>query len=632
MGEGASDVTEQPKADHKEEDLAWLAGLIRGGTIDDLAAANPDEIRDRFSRIAFFDLVGAIAAEPGRNRLFAAELYKQWIGHQPDAPVRHAAWFNMGVELWAGHDPHNAAIAYRNALVVKPDMYQAALNLGMMQETVGDRAGALETWQKALQPDDTRILLYNNLGRLNENIERLDAAADALRQSLLINPHQPDVIQHWVHIRQKACQWPVLAVHELYDLDAQRLAVNGGPLTALALFDDIPTQHRIAEVWVHRKVPAVPVRLSPLEGYRHDRTRIGYLSSDFRDHAMAFLIAELFERHDRTKFEVYGYCISVDDHSAVRERLIGAFDHFRILSDLDDGRAAQQIRDDEIDILVDLNGLTAGARVGILRHKPAPVQATYLGYIGPLPVPELDYLLCDSYVVPPERAGAYDPKPLYIEGVYQANDTRRPIREGVTRADVGLPEDRFLFCCFANHYKITEAMFRLWLRILLRTPDAALWLVDDSAASRNNLIAYAAMNGVAPDRLIFTPRAEPADYLARLRLADLYLDTHPYNAGTVASDALRVELPLLTLSGQSFVSRMAGCLLSAVGMEDLVAATPEDYIDIAVALAGDPARHQALRDRLRDVWIGSLGDVASFTRRFEAALASVVKRPGETAP
>lgn len=632
MDKGTVDVTEQPTADHREADLAWLAGLVRRGTKDDLAAADPDDIRDRLSRIAFFDLVAGITSEPARDRLLTAELYKEWIGHQPGSLVRHAAWFNMGVELWAAGDAHNAAIAYRNALIVKPDMYKASLNLGLMQETMGDRSGALDTWQKALQPDDTRILLFNNLGRLNENVERLGEAADALRQSLLIEPHQPDVIQHWVHIRQKACQWPVLAVHQLYDLDAQRLAVNGGPLTALALFDDIPTQHRIAEVWVHRKVAPAPLRLSPPEGYRHDRTRIGYLSSDFRDHAMAFLVAEVFERHDRAKFEVYGYCITPDDRSAVRQRLIGAFDHFRVVRDLDDGGAAQQIRNDEIDILIDLNGLTAGARVGILRHKPAPVQATYLGYIGPLPLPELDYLLCDSYVVPPDRAGAYDPKPLYIEGVYQANDTQRPIRDGVTRADAGLPEDRFLFCCLANHYKITETMFRLWLTILLRTPNSALWLIDDSEASRTNLIAYAARNGVPSDRFIFTPRADPADYLARLRLADLYLDTHPYNAGTVASDALRVGLPLLTLEGESFVSRMAGCLLTAVGMDDLVAATPEDYVTFAVGLAGDPARHRAMRDRLEGAWAGSLGDVALFTRRFEAALASVVKRPEETAP
>jgi len=189
-------------------------------------------------------------------------------------------------------------------------------------------------------------LLLNNLGRLYENREQLAAAEEALRRSLLTEPHQPDVIQHWVHIRQKMCQWPVLAVHQLYDLDAQRLAVNAGPLTALALFDDIATQHRIAEVWVHRKVPLAGERLSPPEGYRHDRIRIGYISSDLRSHAMAFLIAELFERHDRTKFEIYGYCISNDDGSEIRQRLIASFDHFRVVHHVGDDEAARQIRAD----------------------------------------------------------------------------------------------------------------------------------------------------------------------------------------------------------------------------------------------------------------------------------------------
>lgn len=622
-------MTEQSAADHREEDLAWLAALAREGTRASLDAIDPGEVRDRLSRIAFFDLLPTISAQPGRDPAVGAELYRHWIECQPDSPVRHAAWFNMGVELHAAGENANAAVAYSNALIIKPDLYQASINLGLMQESLGDKAGALETWRKALQPDDMRVLLFNSLGRLNENLERLDAAEEALRRSLLTQPHQPDVIQHWVHVRQKACQWPVLAVDRLYDLDVQRLAVNAGPLTALALFDDIGTQHRIAEVWVHRKVAAAPAHMAPPEGYRHDRIRIGYLSSDLREHAMAFLVAELFERHDRGAFEIYGYCISNDDGSAIRRRLIDSFDHFRVLNALGDEEAARRIREDEIDILIDLNGLTLGARMGILRHKPAPVQATYLGYIGPLPLPELDYLICDSYVVPPDRADAYAPKPLPVEGIYQANDTHRPIREGLTRADIGLPEDRFLFCCVANHYKITETTFRMWLQILLSTENTALWLIDDTASSRANLIAYAAKHGVSADRLIFTPRAEPADYLARLRLADLYLDTHPYNAGTVASDALRVGLPLLTLDGQSFVARMAGCLLTAIGLPELIAPTPEDYVVIAAGLARDPERHAALRQRLAgDAWTRTLGDVEGFTRRFEAALRSVVKVPG----
>jgi len=598
-----------------------------------MTAADPSLTGDRLRRIAFIDLLGTLNHHRGHDARLAAELYRRWIVLQPASePNLAAAWFSCGVELSTAGDPHGAIDAYRNALLTKADMYQAAVNLGLMFETVGDSDAALQTWSMAIQPDSARLPLFNNLGRLHEIRDELVEAEERLRLSLLTDPHQPDVIQHWVHVRQKMCRWPVLGVAELHGLGAQQLAVNAGPLTALALFDDIATQHRIAAVWVQRKLPDAPQRLAPVEGYAHDRIRIGYLSSDFRAHAMAFLVAELFERHDRERFEIYGYCTSEDDGSAIRQRLIAAFDHFCIVRDLSDESAARRIREDEIDILIDLNGLTSGARMGTLRWKPAPVQATYLGYIGPLPLPELDYLLCDRYVIPPDVAGSYAPAPLYIEGVYQANDTQRPIREGLTRADVGLPEDLFVFCSFANHYKITEATFRLWLTILLHTENSALWLIEDSQVSRGNLIAYAERFGVSSDRLIFTGRADPADYLARLRLADLYLDTHPYNAGTVASDVLRVGLPLLTLEGRTFVARMAGSLLAAVGMADMVASSPEEYVDKAVQLATDRKRHAELRSRLSgDAWMRSLGDIALFTQRFEAALASVVKRPGEPA-
>ncbi len=623
-------MSEESTADRRAEDRLWFDQLVARETRDSLPDVDPAEMRDRLSRLAFFDLV-SILSVGGHDPMVGAELYRRWIElHADTSPMRHAAWFNLGVELSAAGDVRNAIVAYTNARVYKPDLHEAAINLGLMQESSGDVEAALQTWESALQPDEPRLLMLNHRGRLLERLERLDQAERVLRSSLLTDPHQPDVIQHWVHLRQKMCKWPVIAVQDVFALDAQRLAINGGPLTALALFDDIAVQRQIAKVWTHRKLSSSQERLSPEQGYRHSRIRVGYLSSDFRAHAMAFLVAELFERHDRDSFEVYGYCVSIDDGSEVRKRIIAAFDHFRSVRGLGDEAAARRIREDEIDILIDLNGLTHGARLGVLAWKPAPVQATYLGYIGPLPLPELDYILCDDYVIPRDMADAYEPAPLYIEGVYQANDTKRPIREGLTRTEVGLPPDKFVYCCFANHYKITEATFRLWLTILLQAPNSVLWLIADSAESQRNLTHYAESLGIDANRLIFAGRALPADYLARLRLADLYLDTHPYNAGTVASDALRVGLPLLTLEGKSFVARMAGSLLTAVGMSDLIAPTPQDYIALAVALATDSDRYRILRARLSEgAWMRTLGDVALFTRRFEAALRSVVKSPAE---
>jgi predicted O-linked N-acetylglucosamine transferase (SPINDLY family) len=391
-------------------------------------------------------------------------------------------------------------------------------------------------------------------------------------------------------------------------------------LAALAITDDVPTQRAIAAGWIARKTEPKPA-LAPAEGYRHDRIRVGYLSSDFCSHAMSYLIAELFERHDRDRFEIHGYCASPEDGSAIRARVIAAFDHFTSVRPLSDEAAARRIRDDEIDILIDLNGLTSGGRLQILRWKPAPVQATYLGFIGPVPLPELDYLLCDDFVVPAAIAGAYQPTPLPIEGLYQANDSKRVIGAPQSRSDAGLPEDRFVFCCFSNHYKITETMFAAWMDILRQTGDAVLWLVDDNVWSRNNLRLRALVAGVDPDRLIFAGRTDPATYMARLAVADLFLDTFPYNAGTIASDVIRMGLPLLTLAGQSFASRMAARMLHAIDVDDGITETQDAYVATAVRLATDPDHYTAYRARFTEsVWANSLGDIAGFTRRFEEAL------------
>jgi predicted O-linked N-acetylglucosamine transferase (SPINDLY family) len=254
------------------------------------------------------------------------------------------------------------------------------------------------------------------------------------------------------------------------------------------------------------------------------------------------------------------------------------------------------------------------------------VQATYLGFIGPVPLPELDYLLCDDFVIPPAVAAAYQPTPLPIEGLYQANDSKRVVGAPVTRQQAGLPEDRFVFCCFSNHYKITEAMFEAWMEILRRTGDAVLWLVNDNQWSRRNLHDRALVAGIDPSRLLFAGRTDPASYMARLAVADLFLDTFPYNAGTVASDAIRMGLPLLTLAGQSFASRMAARMLHAIGADSGVTDTLAAYISTAVRLATDPAGHAAYRTVFTETaWAASLGDIAGFTHRFEAALLRMIK-------
>jgi predicted O-linked N-acetylglucosamine transferase (SPINDLY family) len=553
----------------------------------------------------------------------AIAAYNAWLAANPTSPQRFAAWFNLGVVLAQSGDRAAAMIAYRQALSLKPDLHQAQVNLGIALEAEGRADEALALWQSALQPDEARLPLLNHQGRLLETRKDYAGAEAALRRSLLIDPRQPDVVQHWSHLRQKGCMWP-LDGGGIPGLTPDALALLGGPLGALALTDDPALQRRIAEAWIARKVPAAPERLAPVRGYRHDRIRVGYLSSDFCRHAMGFLIAGLLERHDRSRFDVYGYCSTDEDHSDLRRRIVAAFDHHVPIGDLSEEAAARRIRADEIDILIDLNGLTRGARLGALRWKPAPVQATYLGYVGPVPIPELDWMICDGVVVPPGQAEHYAPRPLPLGGLYQANDDSAPPPAPARRADEGLPDDAFVLACFNNFYKITPQVFAAWMRILHGLPKALLWLTDDNATGVANLRAAAQAAGIAPDRIIFASRCDPQRYLARLGCADLFVDTFPYNAGTVASDALRMGLPIVTLAGRSFASRMAASLMTAAGLTEGIATSIDDYVAAALRYGHDRSALSAARAILADgAWLRTGGNAEAFTRRMEAALTAI---------
>ena len=575
--------------------------------------------------VSFTDVIKAAEALTaiGGGKI-ATALYRDWIAANHAGPLPlFAAWFNLGVEYAKLGERERAIEAYRSALALRHDFHQAAINLGLTYEAAGQPQLALALWNETLQASDARVALLNNKGRLCEKIGDLQTAEATLRASLLIDPAQPDVVQHWVHVRQKLCLWPVLA-EIIPALSASDLLLGSGPLGALALTDQVSLQCTIAARWIARKFPDQRMRLAPETGYGHGKIRVGYLSSDYCRHAMCYLIAQLFERHDRSGFEVYGYCSSLDDGSEIRRRVIAAFDHFRIIRDLPDEAAARIIRDDEIDILIDLNGLTAGTRLALLRYKPAPIQATYLGFIGPVPLPELDYIFADDFVIPAAVRGQYRPSPLTIAHNYQANDQDRLIGGAVTRHEVGLGEDRFLFCCFSNYYKITEAMFAAWMEILRQVENGVLWLVDDNPDARRNMCDRAAALGIDPDRLIFAARVGPEDYMARLGLADLFLDTFPYNAGTIASDAIRMNVPIVTLMGESFASRMAARFLDDLGAHEGTAVSLPDYVEKAVGLASDGGAREAYRAKFgAESWRRSIGDVDRFTREFEDTLRRI---------
>lgn len=613
-----------PSLPMPDDDQVVARALARPGGIAGLPAAHLPYLGRAITGMGLLDVVGhAEAAAPAD----VVRLYEIWLAAHGNDPAACGAWFNLGVVRMQVGAAAAAAVAYRNALRGKPDMVEATINLGTALEAAGHVDAALGAWRTALPPPQMRVILHNQLGRLLEIQGKLAAAAEELRASLLISPHQPDVQQHLVHIRQRMTAWPatVLGVDGLSEMEA---AMNCGPLAALAMFDDPVLQAATGADWIARKIPKPGANLAPEQGYDHHRIRIGYLSTDFCRHAMSFLIAELLELHDRDRFEVYGYCASPEDGSEIRARVLAAMDHHVPINALTDEQAARRIREDEIDVLIDLNGLTKGARAGVLRWKPAPVQITYLGYIGPIPLPELDYILCDQVTIPPALEHLYTPKPLRIEGCYQANDSRVPDLPAVSRAAEGLPEASFVYCCVSHHYKLTEAMWAGWCDIVAAVPGSVLWLIDDNADSRAALSERWAARGLEAARLIFAARVDPDRYRARLALADLFLDTMPYNAGTIASDALRMGLPLLTLRGTAFAARMAASLLTAVGLTDCIATTMDDYVAKAITFGQDRAAHRSVRARLSgDTWARTLGDSLGFARRFEKTVASVRKRP-----
>jgi len=558
-----------------------------------------------------------------------AALYRAWIDRNDGrSPHVFLAWYNLGAELSALGDAASAERCWQATLRLKPDFHPAAINLGLAAERRGGNDEALAIWRGALQPDDARLALLNSMGRLEEKLGRADDAEATLRRSLLVKPHQSDVLQHWIRIRQRQCAWPLLGdgIPGLAEAD---LVGAAAPVSCLALTDDVSTQAAVVE----RSLAARPEwqrSIGPLalaEGYRHPRLRIGYLSSDFCRHPTTFLLTELIERHDRARFEIYAYCSSPDDGSDERRRIIGAFDHVRFIGHLDDAMAARVVRADEIDVLIDLNGATKGLRLGLLRAKPAPVQMTWLGFVGPLPIPEIDYMLCDDYVVPADRAAEYRPRPLPIAGCFQPTDSRLAVAPPETRAAAGLPEDRFVYCAFSNPYKITPEMFSAWMSILAETDKSVLWLLGESETARRNLGRAAERLGIDPARLVFAPRLAPEVYRARLALADVFLDTFPYNGGATASDALRMGVPVVTRSGRSMASRMAGSLLSAVGLDDLIATDRDGYVMAAVFLAKDTGTYRAVRDQLEQgAWAAALGDTAVFANRLEAALIKAINK------
>lgn len=540
----------------------------------------------------------------------AARIYEAWIAAS-DSPSTCVALFNLGVLRSDMGDLKGAEAAYAEAVRLNPGFHQARINAGLVAERQGKDVDAARHWlavagavadgQRAGVPFATMAL--NHLGRLQESRRHYAAAESALAHSLALDPAQPDAIQHWVHLRQKQCAWPVYT--PLPGTTMNRLLGATSPLAMLASLDDPAMQWLAAHTFVNRKYALPEARLAPATRRGGDHLRIGYLSGDLCTHAVGLLMAEILEAHDRARVHVTAFDFSPEDGTAHRARLRRACDEMVAIHTMSDRAAAEAIRDRGIDVLIDMHGLSAGARPGILAHRPAPLMGGYLGFIGTTALPWLDFVVTDRWTMPESVTPYMTEAPLYIDGsmIPLSHQPVGPVR--FTREAVGLPEDAVVLACFNNIYKITPALFACWLRILHRHPRAVLWLLDDNEWATASLRTHATATGIDPARLIFTGRSTHAAYREKLTLADVYLDTYPYNAGSTARDVLDAEVPLVTLSGRTPVSRMAGGLLHAAGLDDLIALSWDGYERLIVELAADATRRAAIKARIReraDAW------------------------------
>ena len=545
---------------------------------------------------------------------------------QPDSA---GAWHNRGVALAGLKRLKEAVAAYEKALALDPQNAHTWNNTGGAMILLERNEAALGYFDRGLQLNAGDPEIWSNRAKAFAGLNRFpEALADCAKALELEADHVP-ALRVAIHARLRSCDWS----RRDHDISQIKSALRDGcriidPLHCLAMFDSGAENLTAAKLWTEEECPPQSVSLPDVPRNSHDRLRIAYLSSDLRAHAVGFLIAGVFEHHDKSRFETTALSYGPDDRSPTRARMQAAFDRFIDIREMTDLEVAKLIREMEIDILIDLNGYTGTMRTGIVAFHPAPVQVNFLGYPGTMGAPTIDYIIADPVLIPESQRRFYSETVLYLPDCYQPNDRQRVAAPSVpSRGEAGLPQSGFVFCCFNNNYKIGPGIFDVWMRLLSATAGSVLWLLQDNATAAVNLRREAQARGVAADRLVFASRTTPAAHLARHALADLFLDTLPYNAHTTASDAVWMGLPLITCPGTSFQSRVAASILTAAGMPDLIVGSLADYEALALKFSRDRQFMSAIRKKIAaNRETGALFEVGRFTRNLEDIYMRIAAR------
>nr|AAR38495.1 TPR repeat protein [uncultured marine bacterium 583] len=556
----------------------------------------------------------------------AVKSYEQAIAIKPDFVE---AYYNLGVTLQELGQLDAAVECYKKALAIKPDYAEAHYNLGNALKDLGQLDAAVKSYEQALAIKPEYANAYFNRGHVLKNLKRLDEALVSYESAIAIKPDIDFILGDLLHTKMHLCIWDDLA-HRLHELtkkinNSEKVVI---PFALLALIDDPEVQKKTAEIYANENYPQSHV-LSKIGRYpKHKKIRIGYFSRDFHNHATMHLMAELFECHDKDCFELIAFSFGPDKQDQWRKRVFLCFDQFvdvRLKSDREVSLLARKM---EIDIAIDLKGFTRGCRPNIFAEGCAPIQVSYLGYPGTMAANYMDYLIADHTLISEEKQHHYSEKIVYMPNSYQVNVSKRSVSEtSLLRYELGLPNTGFIFCCFNNNYKITPSTFTGWMRILKAVEDSVLWLFENNNNTAKNLKKEAIKFGINEDRLVFATHMPVEDHLNRIKQADLFIDTLPYNAHTTASDALRMGIPVLTCIGSSFASRVAASLLNAVNLPELITTTQEQYESFAIELATKPEKLKIIKDKLVDnLPTAPLYDTLLFTRHLESAYLTMYEK------
>lgn len=611
---------------------------------------------------AIQDAIGAmkdgLAHHERGNVQAAIARYRDAIAYHPQLAEAHNA---LGVALLDSGAAEEALDAHMMAAHLKPDYADAFLHSGSILLDQRNFVAAARMLQQAINIDPACVSAYDKLGQTLFRLYRIDKAYASYKAGLELDPENPDLLHNISLVlmllgrRTQAMQNLQKAVasgahkplsqcylltNKLYLCDWDDIETLSNDLVLqvrdhnLPLdpfsFQGFPTApdnaDQLACALANAEVVAASMRVAGgITSFKHqhragDRIRVGYLSMDFRSHPMAYLMTEILQKHDRDKFEIYAYSYGPPDDGPERQNFKEVCDHFIDVQDMKDSEAARRINDDGINLLIDRKGYTFGHRLGIFTRRPAPVQVNYLAFGGTMGVDFIDYAVVDEFVVPPDQQKFYTERLVYLPDTYQPNSFRPVSNATPTRAECGLPEDAFVFCCFNQTYKITPRAFDVWMRILHRTPESVLWLLKPDEATAGNLRREAAARGVNPARLAFAPKIPQAEHMARHRHAGLFLDTLVVNALTTASDALHMRVPVITCPGATFVARGAGSILHALEMPELITSSLDEYEELAVRLATRPDEIRALREKIaRKRTSAPLFDSSRYTRHLDAA-------------